>query len=64
MAVKNVVFMQNWKKTFFAIFDRFWPQKVQIRNSLNSILVKIDRNYIVINFVTSRANYSEIIENK
>ena len=65
MAVKNFVFRQNWvgrkvagmKKTFFAIFDprcgpTFWPQKAQIRNYLNSILVKKDINYIIINFVT------------
>ena len=42
----------------------FWPQKIQIRNSLNIILVKKDRNYIIINFVNLRlANESEIIEN-
>ena len=29
----------------------FWPQKAQIRNSLLSILVKKDRNYIIVNFV-------------
>ena len=30
------------------------PQKAEIRNSLNSILVKANRNYIIINFVTLR----------
>ena len=77
MAVKNYFFRQNWvgrkvagmKKSFFAIFERiwtqFWAQKAQIRNSLNSILVKKDKNYIIINFVTLRLNsLSEIIENK
>ena len=29
----------------------FWPQKAQIRNYLNSILVKKDINYIIINVV-------------
>ena len=63
MAVKNFVFREDWvdskvagtKTTFFAIFDptwTFWSQKDQIRNSLNSILVKKD--YIIINFVTLR----------
>ena len=66
MAVKNFVFRQNWigrkvagmKKTFLAIFDPTWThirnsQKAQIWNSLNSILVKKDRNN-VINFLTLR----------
>ena len=65
MAVKNFVFRQNWvgrkeagmkKKTFVAIFDPTWTQilaqKAQIRNSLNSIFVKKDINYIIINFAT------------
>ena len=64
MAVKNFVFRQNWvgrkvpgmKKTFFAIFDPTWTHifvsKSPERNSLNSILVKKDINYIIINFVT------------
>ena len=66
MAVKNFVFRQNWvgrkmagmKKTFFAIFKPTWthilPQKAQIRNSWNSILVKKNRNYIITNFMTLR----------
>ena len=32
----------------------FWPQKAQIRISFNLILVKKDRNHIIINFVTLR----------
>ena len=76
MAVKNFVFRQNWvgrkvagmKKTFFANFEPTWTHilaiKAQIRNSLNIILVKKDRNYIIINFVALRlTNLSEIIEN-
>ena len=74
MVVKNFVFnfRQDWvdrkvagmKKIYFC---HFWPyldpQKAQIRNFLNSILIKKDRNYIIINFVTLRlTNYSEIIE--
>ena len=67
MAVKNFVFRQNWvgrkvagiKKTFFGHFwpnldPHFGPQKAQIRNLLNRILVKKDRNYIIVNFVTLR----------
>ena len=67
MAVKNSVFRENWvginvasmKTTFFLPFlcqhgPTFCPQKAQIRNSLNNILVKKDRNYIIINFVTLR----------
>ena len=56
MAVRNFVFRQNWvgrkvvgtkKKTFFPFLTqlgppRFWPQKTQIRESLNSILVKTE----------------------
>ena len=76
MAVKNFVFRQKWvgrkvagmKKTFFAFLTQpgptFWTQKTQIKNSLNSILVKKDRNYIIINFVNLKlTNQSEIIEN-
>ena len=68
MANKSFVFRENWvgsklagmKTTFFLPFltqpgPKFWPQKAQIRNSLNSILVKKDRNYIVINFVTFKS---------
>ena len=66
MVVKNFVFRQDWvgrkvagmKKPFLPFLTQpgptFWPQKTQIRNSLNSILVKKDRNYIIINFVTLR----------
>ena len=47
------------KITIFVIFDPTWthilaPKKAQIWNCLNSILVKKDRNYIIINFVTLR----------
>ena len=64
MALKNFLFRQNWvgrkvagMKTFFPFLTQpgptLWPQKAQIRNSLNSILVKKYRNYIIIiNFVT------------
>ena len=65
MAVKNFVFRQNWvgrkvagkKKNLFLPFltqpgPTFWPQKAQRRNSLNNILVKKDRHYIIINFMT------------
>ena len=59
MLVKNFVFRQNWvgrrwlvwKKSFLPFLTqpvpRFWPQKAQIRNSLSSILVQKDRNYIL-----------------
>ena len=69
MAVKNFIFRQNWvdrkvtgMKIFFLTFltrlrPTFWSQKAQVRNSLNSILVKKDRNYIVINLVTLRRTY-------
>ena len=59
MTVENFVFRENWvvskvagtKTTFFATFDP--NPSIQIRNSLNSILVKKDRNYII-NFVILR----------
>ena len=66
MVVMIFVFRQDWvgrkvagmKKTFFAFFDwtctHILALKVQIKNFLNSILVKKDRNYIIINFVTLR----------
>ena len=67
MAVENFVLRQNWvsrkvagmKKNFFLPFLTlpgltFWPQGAQIRNSLNSTLVKKNRNYIIINTVTLR----------
>ena len=47
-----------WKQPFLPFLTQpghtYWPQKSQIRNSLNSILVKKGKNYIVINFVTLR----------
>ena len=75
MAVENFVFRENWvgskvtgmKTTFFAIFDStwthiVWAQKAHMRNSLKSILVRKNRNYI--NFVTLRQTIlSEILEN-
>ena len=67
MVVKNFVFRQDWvgrkvagmKKNLFLPFltqpgPTFWPQKAQINNSLRSILVKKDRNYIIINLMTLR----------
>ena len=74
MAVKNVVFArQNWvgrkvvgmKKNFFLPFltqpgPTFWPHKAQIRNSLNSILVKKYRNYIS-NFVNLRLTKVKLV---
>ena len=66
MAVSNIAFRKNWgsskvagmKKPFLPFLTQpgptFWPQKAQIRNSLNSILVKKDRSYIIITFVTLR----------
>ena len=69
MVVKNFVFRENWvgskvagmKTSFFAICDPTWTQ---IRDSSNSILVKKDRNYIIITFVTLRlTNQSAILEN-
>ena len=78
MAVKNFVFRENcvdskvagmMKTTVFPIFGPTWThilahQKAQIRNSLNNILVKKDRNYITINFVTLiLTNDDKIFEN-
>ena len=40
-----------------------WSPMAQIRNSLNSILVKKYSNYIIINFVTLRLTNSEIFQN-
>ena len=66
MVVKNFVFRQDWvgrkvagmKKTFFAIFDptciHILALKSPNKEFLNSILVKKDRNYIIVNFVTLR----------
>ena len=62
--VMNFVYKESWvgskvagmKTTFLPFLTQpgptFWPQKAQIRNSLNSILVKKDRSYIIISFVT------------
>ena len=63
--MKNFVFRENWvgskvagMKTTSPFLMQpeptLWPQKVQIRNSLKSILVRKYRNYIIINFVTLR----------
>ena len=66
MAVKNFIFRENWvdskvagmKATFFAIFDPTWTlilaAKHPSKEFLNSILVKKDKNYIIINFVALR----------
>ena len=66
MAVKNFVLRENsvdnkvagMKATFFAIFDRkmdpyLGPQKTQIRNSFNSILVK-KKQIILLSILTLR----------
>ena len=64
MAVKNFVF-RHWEKsdwyeenTFLPFLTqpgtKFCTQKAQIRNSLHSILVKKENNYIITNFVTLR----------
>ena len=74
MAVKNVVFTRpNWvgrkvvgmkKKLFLPFLTKpgptFWPHKAQIRNSLNSILVKKYRNYIS-NFVNLRLTKVKLV---
>ena len=54
-----------YEKIFFLPFftqsgPTFWSQKAQIRNSLNSILVKKDRNYIIINSVTLKLTNSSL----
>ena len=66
MAVKNFVFRENWvgskvagmRTTFLVIFDPTWTYilapKGQIKNSLKSSLVRKNRNYIIINFITLR----------
>ena len=65
MAVKNFSFKENWvgskvtgmKATFLSFFKQpgptFLSQTVQTRISLKKILVKKNKNYIIINFVTS-----------
>ena len=76
MAAKNFDFRENWvgskvtgMKTFFCHFwsnlaPHFGTKNTLIRNYLNSILVKKDKNYILINFVTLRlTNQSGILEN-
>ena len=74
MAVKNFVFRKNYvgskvagMKTTLSFLNQpaptFWPQKAQITNSLNSILVTKGRNFII-NFVTLRltkVKFSKII---
>ena len=60
MAVKDFAFRKNWvgskvtsmKKQPFLPFltqtgPTFWPQKVQINNCFNRILVKKGRNYVI-----------------
>ena len=62
MTLKNFVFKENLvgskvagMKTFFAIIDpTLTHSKTQIRKTSNIILVKKDRNYIIINFMTLR----------
>ena len=68
--------MENWvgkkvagmKTTFFPFLTQcwptVWPQKVQIYISLKNILVRKNKNNIIINFVILRlTNYSDILEN-
>ena len=50
------------KKTLTQTGPTFWPQKAQIRDSLNSILVKKDRNYIIINCVTLRLTKEKLLK--
>ena len=56
MAIKNFVFRQNrvGRKVAGMKKTTFCPQKDQIMNSLNRILVEKDRNYIITNFMTLR----------
>ena len=66
MAVRNFAVREIWvgskvagmKTTFLPFLNQFgptfWPQKAQIRYSVNNILVKKDRNCIIINFSTLR----------
>ena len=76
MAAKNFVFRENWvgsrwlvrKQPFLPFLTQpgptFWLLNAQINNSFRSILVKKDRNYIIINTVTLRlTNESEILKN-
>ena len=59
-------FAERWlvwkKKPFLPFLTRpaptFWPKKYQTRNSLSSSLVKKDRNYIIINFLTLRLKWN------
>ena len=47
----------TWRQVSFCHFNPTWshiPKKTQIRDSLNSILVKKDRNYVITNFMTLR----------
>ena len=63
MTIKNFVFKETggvrwlvWKQHFFVIFDLIWTHILALKgpkmNCLNSILVKKDINYIIINYVT------------
>ena len=66
MAVKNFVFRENWvgnnvagmKVTFLPFLTQsghtFWPQKAQLNYSFRNILIKKDKNYTIVNFVTLR----------
>ena len=75
MDVKNFVFRKNWiyrkvagmKKHFFVIFDPTWSHIVAPKSpnkEFLNILVKKDRNYIIINFVSLRlTREKEITEN-
>ena len=61
MAIKNFVFWENWVGSKVASMKTgltrpgptLWPQKAQIRSSLKSILVRKNRNYIIIISVPS-----------
>ena len=57
-----------WKQPFVPFLTQpgptSWPQKAQVRNFLNSILVKKHRNSIIINlWLLQLTNLSDIIEN-
>ena len=63
MVVKNFVLVKTglivrwlvWKQPFLSFLTQpeptVWPQKDEIRNSLKSILVRKNINYIIINFM-------------
>ena len=54
------------KNVFLPFFTQpgpiFWSQKAKIRNSLNSILVKKDRNYVIISFVTLKLTKVKLLK--